>query len=267
MRWEELPKEKKNQIKNELLKATEALQNIEDILKSELELNLPKENLVIPEEIRIHLPKGYIRTVKTIEDEYCLKRLIEDDTLRKNIAYAIQFTDFLNYLFNRFSLGIDAITVGKEFRKISVIYIITIVEAFLAGIIEKFITTCFECQKFGNCTQELAQYLKLHEKEFRKIYEGSKYLSFSESIEFIKEMKISKQEYVKRLENFKTFYRNRIHIQYINRSSGERPWDYKEEYSTSLYNKAIEILLETREVIKELDEEVKINCFIEFSSE
>ena len=262
MRWEELSKEMQDYISDELLKVTEALQNVEDILKDELELNLPRENVEIPEEIRIRLPKGYIRTVESIEDEYYLKQLIEDNTLRKNIAYAIQYTDFLNYIFNRFSLGIDGLTVGKEFRKISIIYIMAIVEALLAGIIEKFITTCFKCQIYGNCTSKLAQCMKSHERNFRKVYEKNKYLSFSESIEFIKETYVSKQEYVEKLEHFKKYYRNRIHIQYVDRSTGERPWDYSEKYDVALYNEAVKLLQSTKEIIWELDDKIQYECTI-----
>lgn len=258
MRWEDLPAKSREIIENELKKASEALQNIESILKEEVGLNLPKDNVKVPENLRIKLPKGYIRTVEAIEREYQLHH-IPDNNLRKNIAYAIQYTDFLNYILNRFSLGIDGLTVGIEFRKHAVIHVITIIEAFLAGIIEKFAAGCLKCSEIDTCMSKIAACIRSNAKHFKNLQKANKTLLFSKCIRFLKEVGYESSDYITKLEELKE-YRDRVHIQYKDKNSGQYIRDFDEKYHLELYNRAIIALKRVREVVRHLDEMFVISC-------
>ena len=76
------------------------LQESENVLKTN-GIRFPEKNIVANSNQKIQNPKGYIRTVDTLKKKYHLNRF-HNKTIIKNIAYHLQFSDFINYLLNRF---------------------------------------------------------------------------------------------------------------------------------------------------------------------
>jgi len=83
------------------------LQKLEDTIRA-AGINTPEENINLKEMIR--LPSNYIRKVEHFEKVYLL-HLFKDKELSKNIAYSIQYTDFLNYILSRTTLGKNALSM------------------------------------------------------------------------------------------------------------------------------------------------------------
>ena len=61
----------------------------------------PINNFVVSGQNRIKIPNGYIRTVNEFCSKYHLSDLIYDENVRKNILYALQLSDYYNFILNR----------------------------------------------------------------------------------------------------------------------------------------------------------------------
>lgn len=102
---------------------------------------------------KIWLPAGYIRTAKHFRDAYQLPPAIGDLSTRNNIAYALQYSDFLSYIDNRFYLG--EYTVKDVFYRSATAHVMSIVESILFGLVATSHTHCMNgdvvCKKAKNC--------------------------------------------------------------------------------------------------------------------
>jgi hypothetical protein len=78
------------------------LQESENILRAN-GIRFPDNNIVANSKQKIKIPRGYIRTVDTLKKKYYLNRF-NNKLILKNIAYHLQFSDFINYLLNRFAI-------------------------------------------------------------------------------------------------------------------------------------------------------------------
>ena len=87
-----------------------------------LEEKMPAQ---IPSRVKIRFPRGTIRTVRHFEHRL---RFLQDDVVKRNIAYTLQLTDVNQWLVNRFDIGLSA---GSLFMKQATITVITIMEAIL----------------------------------------------------------------------------------------------------------------------------------------
>ncbi len=74
---------------------------------------------------KIRFPRGTIGTVRHFEHRL---RFLQDDVVKRNIAYTLQLTDVNQWLINRFDLGLSA---GSLFMKQATITVITVMEAIL----------------------------------------------------------------------------------------------------------------------------------------
>ncbi|NUV00463.1 hypothetical protein XO12_10315 [Marinitoga sp. 1154] len=123
------------------------LQELEEIIKKE-EFNPPEDIVPIPKKIKF--PRGYFRKIDTIYSKYKLD-LFDDKNLARNVAYAIQYTDFLNYILNRTNFGNDGLSIGSIFRKNAIISVTTVIEAYLSAMLEKVVNNCYSnCKNFSS---------------------------------------------------------------------------------------------------------------------
>ena len=127
-----------SKFKARLKKVSQELNSIEDFLR-ENGIDIPNQNITLESDEKIWIPRGYIRTVQYYEHKYRLHDLLGDEILAKNIAYALQASDFFNYMLNRFRIELS---VGKVFFKYAIINIFSVVESLLYGIINKCHSHC-----------------------------------------------------------------------------------------------------------------------------
>jgi len=248
MNFDELPDDIQNEIKNKLFKASKALQEVEDLIKT-TGIKIPEDNVKLPEKFVLKLPRGYIRTLGVISKKYKLD-LLDDKTLSKNISYAIQYTDFINYILNRTNLGEGGLSVGALFRKHAIINVMTIVEGILIGMVEKTYLKCSRCKDFGvNCSIKIALVYSKYRKYLDDHMNCKKSLDFFWILEYLKKATIIESSEYDELNELRS-YRNHIHIQYIDRKTKRRQRDFLEEnYSLVNYNNAIRSLHNVTNII------------------
>lgn len=102
---------------------------------------------------KIWLPAGYIRTAKYFRDAYQLPPSIGDLSTRNNIAFALQYSDFLSYIDNRFYLG--DYTIKDVFYRSATAHVMSIFESILFGLVETAHRHCMTddspCKKSKKC--------------------------------------------------------------------------------------------------------------------
>jgi len=156
-----------SEYKTTLKEAEKKLHKCEALLK-ENGIDCPIQQPKIARTDKIWLPTGYIRTAGHYRKAYQLPVSIDDLDIRNNIAYALQYTDFLNYIDNRFYLG--DFTIKDVFYRMSTAHVMSIVEALLFGLVKTLHGHCVKkgltCNKAGKCKK----YIKSHKKlSFKKL--------------------------------------------------------------------------------------------------
>lgn len=66
--------------------------------------NPPNKNFAVSKEKRVKIPAGYIRTSGEFWKAYHLAEIVENRNTRNNISYALQLSDYYNYMLNRFNI-------------------------------------------------------------------------------------------------------------------------------------------------------------------
>ena len=241
-------------IEAKLKELEKILQDIEDIIKSE-GFDVPEDIVNIP--YKISFPKGYFRKIEDISERYKLY-LFDDKILARNIAYAIQYTDFLNYIFNRTNFGNNGLSIGSIFRKNAIISVVTIIEAYISGIIENAINKCLECKKFGDCNSRIKKSInqnKKMRKKVRQIKNKEKFATFKESMDFLLGAGLIDEIFYDELNSLRD-YRNHVHIQYVE-NNRVRIRDFGENrYSIKIYNKSIIALKKLPDIFEKLINEI-----------
>ncbi len=144
------------EFKERLKKVSQELNNLEEFLRKN-GIEIPNKNIALDSDEKIWIPRGYIRTVRYFEKKYRLYDLLGDEILVKNIAYALQASDFFNYILNRFRIGL---AVGKVFYKHAIINIFSVIESLLYGIINKCHSHCQLNYRVCNKNAECGFFLK-----------------------------------------------------------------------------------------------------------
>ena len=141
---EKLTKYLKN---NEIISS--CLAENENILRSE-GYSPPCLNFAVDRGKRINIPAGYIRTSKEFQKIYHLNDLVESPNISKNISYALQLSDFYNFVLNRFYIwGSIEIMVCKQ----AFINVVSIIEALIlesSNCINGFCRKS-QCQNISKC--------------------------------------------------------------------------------------------------------------------
>jgi len=203
--------------------ASNAFQSAHDILV-ENDINVLQPKIKIDQWDKVRVPKGHIRKVDDFIQKYDLNYLLADRKLRKNIAYSLQTSDFINFLHNRFNI---TLSVGSIFYKLSILNIFSILEAIIYGILNdlhQFCTTKGQvCNKQRNC-----QY---YVKSIRK-------LQFNPAVDLLMEKRVLNLKPSDRELLFEyNDLRNNVHI-----FLSEDNEFLSEKYNRKVYNKLIFIL-------------------------
>ncbi|WP_027369045.1 hypothetical protein [Desulfocurvibacter africanus] len=108
-------------------------------LQREAGFNPPVSQMILSKKDRIRLPTGYIRTTDYFNAAYSIYPLVKDKLLKQNITYAFQYGDFLNFIANRFDIGLS---VQSIFYKYQIINLYTIIEALIRGCMKNLNDYC-----------------------------------------------------------------------------------------------------------------------------
>jgi len=141
-----------NNYKAKLKEAERILHDCETLLR-ENGIDCPIQQPPVAPKDKIWLPSGYIRTANHFRRAYQLPPSIHDLSTRNNIAYALQFTDFLSYIVGRFNLG--DFTVGNVFYRTATAHVVSIIESILCGLVKTVHDHCIRnravCNKASSC--------------------------------------------------------------------------------------------------------------------
>lgn len=235
-------KDVQESIKAEIKKASDALQKAENMVREDLGKNAPEENILLPKDSVLKMPRRYFRTLHTISKKYKLY-LLHDKILAKNLSYSIQYTDFINYILYRTEFGRGGLSIGALFRKHAIITATTIVEGIIMGFVEKTYLKCSECRKFGkNCKIKISSVYYKNRSIFKKYIDHQTSFNFHKALKYLKSANIISYEKYKQLNKLRN-YRNHIHIQYIDKETKSRQRDFmNEDYSLDIYNNVINSL-------------------------
>ena len=209
-------------------KISELLNENEQILIIE-GYNPPINNISVKMEERIKFPPGYIRTADEFIQSYCLNDLVKDKHIRKNIAYALQLSDYYNFILNRFNVwgSIEVMLYKQAF-----INIISIMEALILESVSRINDNCKQCKKIDKC-----------ENNINKFDRGNMKYAV-EKLYGIGILKISENEKKRMIELYDL--RNKIHIRLneINEFMDDK-------FNNDLYNEGIKLLKKTDSVLVE----------------
>jgi hypothetical protein len=207
-----------------------ALSELEEYIRNDLNKNTPKDNLYLP---KIELPRGYIRKKIYFEKSYKLNKIFDsfqENKLIDNLAYSLQYTDFLNYLFNRFKIGEDGLSVGLIFRKTSIIYIVIIIETITIGILKKAIKECNNCE-YKKCLITKKQVL----------FGNNRGKTFKDALDKLYDVKIiNKEEHD--LYKYHIDIRNQVHLFLAKENA------FRENLNVKDYSKTIKLLKLTNQL-------------------
>lgn len=138
--------------KSKLKDAETILHDCENILRNNGVVG-PVDHPRVTQKDKIWFPAGYIRKADHFRDDYGLRKLINDLSTRNNVAYALQLSDLLNYIINRFYLG--DYSVGNTFYRMATAHVFTIVESILCGLTNHLHEHCTNkavtCRKADKC--------------------------------------------------------------------------------------------------------------------
>ena len=163
------------------------------------------------ERLGIRFPRGYIRRLSEFEERL---PFIRDSILKKNIAYAFQYTDLLRWLSNWFDIGLSILSIHN---KTGILIFASIAEAMLVGFISA-----------NN------QSLRCSENE-----------TFKKMIECLHRESVLPKGFVSNLHWLRK-ERNNIHLKGI--SLHEKSTEY-ERYSFGEYNRARNIVRELNNIL------------------
>lgn len=114
----------------------------------------PCLNFTVENKKRINIPAGYIRTSEEFRSKYHLGELVESHNTRKNISYALQLSDFYNFLVNRFNLwGSIEIMLYKQ----AFVNVVSIIEALILESSNRINHFCKQCQNIGKCQNNICK--------------------------------------------------------------------------------------------------------------
>lgn len=196
---------------------------ISSLLKENEELirdsgyNPPTKNYAVDRELRVNIPSGYIRTSGEFWCRYHLSEIVEKRNVRNNISYALQLSDYYNYLLNRFNIwGSIEIMLYKQ----AFINEISIIEALILESATRINKFCQNCNKIGRCKNNICKSDRENmKKASEKLYE-------------LGVLDLSEKE-LNQLHNSYD-YRNKIHIRLNDQNEF-----LDRKYSLELYNDTI----------------------------
>lgn len=180
----------------------------------------PSVNFVVESKKRVNIPSGYIRTSHEFKDKYHLAEIVDKRNVRNNISYALQLSDYYNFVLNRFNVWGSIETM---LYKQALINIVSIMEALILESSTRINLHCQKCKDIGKCKNNIC---KFDRKNMKKA---------AERLYDLGVLKITEVELKRLIELYN--YRNKIHIRL---NAKNEFLDGK--YDQNLYNEAIELM-------------------------
>ena len=180
----------------------------------------PTRNYSVESEDRIKIPAGYIRTTQQFVSNYHLMELVLDNNTRKNIAYALQLSDYYNFIVNRFFVWGSVETM---FYKQMFVNIISIIEALINESANRINSFCKNCSSISKCKKNINKNERLNMKEA------------ATKLRSLGILNISSDDLERLIELYD--YRNRVHIRL-----NEQNEFLDDSFNLKLYNESIELL-------------------------
>lgn len=218
----------------------------EQLVKSK-GLKPPSSNYALDNKERLKIPSGYIRTSDLFNSKYYLDLIVTEKKVKKNIAYSLQFSDFHNYLLNRFDVWGS---VGTILYKHDFINLISIIESLILESASNLSEQCKSrnCKEMSKCKKHVNKNQKNYIREaIDKLYDLGILQYGKKEIERLKEL---------------IDFRNRIHIRL---AEGNEFLDDK--FNLALHNETIKILLEIVEMLKDNAVPFYSKCIVASQSE
>lgn len=192
--------------------------------------NPPETNFVVDKDKRIGIPAGYIRKSGDFWSKYRLNEIAVERNTKNNISYALQLSDYYNFIVNRFNIwGSIEIVLYKQMF----VNIVSIIEALILECASNINLHCRKCPKIGRCenniNKEERNNMKLAIEKLRELG----ILIFNET---------EKQRLIELYD-----LRNKVHIR-LNKQNEF----LDNKYNQKLYNEAIVYL-------KRIDEMIFVN--------
>lgn len=180
----------------------------------------PSVNFAVAREKRVNVPSGYIRTSGEFWNKYHLAEIVADRNVRNNISYALQLSDYYNFILNRFNVwGSIEIMLYKQ----AFINIVSIIEALILESSTRINLHCQKCKDIGKCKNNICKSDRENmKKAAEKLYE-------------IGVLKITGVELKRLIELYD--YRNKIHIRL-----NEQNEFLDKKFDRNLYNETIELM-------------------------
>ena len=200
-------------------KISELLEENENILR-EAGYNPPKTNYTVENKKRIKIPAGYVRTSGFFGEQYHLNDIVVSRNIKNNISYALQLSDYYNFIVNRFNVwgSIETMLYKQMF-----VNIVSIIAALILECSNNINTFCKECHQISNCSKNIRKEdrsnMKLAVEKLAQLH----ILSFSD------------EQKGRLIELYDL--RNRIHIRLTDQNEF-----LDNKYNKKLYNEAIVIL-------------------------
>lgn len=143
---------------------------------------------------RINFPNGYVRVNETFQRKYHLNDIVKEVSTVKNLAYALQLSDFYNFVFNRFYVWGS---LESMMCKSAVINLVSIFEALI-----------FECAN-NICSPAACVAIPSCERHFSKAQRNNSF----EALKKINSLHITDftEDEMNRISEIIDF-RNRVHI-------------------------------------------------------
>lgn len=197
----------------------------------------PIQNYAMDKNDRIRIPSGYIRTSGTFWQKYHLSKIVKSRNTRNNISYALQLSDFYNFLINRFNIwgSIETMLLKQAF-----VNVVSIIEALILECANNINDYCQKCKKIGKCQNNLN---KRDRENMKNALDKLYHLGI---------IGLTSDEYTELIELYDL--RNKIHI----RLNAQNEF-LDNKYNQELYNKAIWLL-------QKVDEQIWKNGVLRYNS-
>lgn len=226
--------------------ASSALQEAEDLLRN-AGFKVPEENVYINEKDKVKFPRKYIRTVQYFKDKYNLDQILQRSDITSNISYHLQLSDFLNYIINRFGIGL---TVESMFYKLAMVNILSIIEALIYGAAKNLHSKCSDgnetCKHNTKCNYYISSPKKLNFNQIIDILTSKDILNLSsEQKDLLKNLKklrdnvhiwnLEFNEYTKNNYNLSNYNASIKFLYYIGKSLSSKIIEFERKKSADCF--------------------------------
>lgn len=200
-------------------KINELLAQNEDIIRS-AGYQPPTLNYAAAKDDRIRIPSGYIRTSAQFWKLYHLDVIAIDRNTKNNISYALQLSDYYNFLMNRINIwGSIEIMLYKQ----AFVNLVSIIEALVLECANNINANCKACTKIGRCKNNINKEERDNAKKaIEKLYA-------------LNVLRVSDDEKKRLIELYDL--RNKVHIRLTTQNEF-----LSQNYNNDLYNETILLL-------------------------